>query len=248
MAFLLEIACDSIQSALNAQAGGATRIELCDNLAQGGITPSLGKIKLAKELLSIPVFVLIRPRKGDFLYSDIEFRVMLENIEYAKKMGADGIVSGILLSNGQVDIERNKRLVEAAQPLSFTFHRAFDMCIDEKEALEQLIEMGMQTVLTSGRAENVVAGKETLAQLVQQADNRIQIMAGGGLRAHNVMQIIPLGITAFHSSAKEVVHSEMNFRGHTPMGTESVQSEFQWPVVSKASVQQLKKNINYISF
>lgn len=244
MNIFLEIACDSLQSALNAEAGGASRIELCDNLAQGGITPSIGKITLTKELLSIPVFILIRPRKGDFLYSDLEFRLMLENIEQAKKAGADGIVSGILLPDGSLDIARTKKLVEASQPLSFTFHRAFDMCSDAEKALEQLIELGVDTVLSSGQAKDVLAGKEALTKLVSQAANRIQIMAGGGLRAHNIAAVSETGVQAFHSSAKGDVKSKMLFRGHTPMGSESVEEEFEWKEVNSDLVNQLIRHAN----
>ncbi len=243
MNYTLEIACDSLQSALYAQEAGATRIELCDNLAQGGITPSIGKIKLAKELLNIPVFVLIRPRKADFLYSDLEFRLMLENIAAVKKAGADGIVSGVLLANGKIDIVRTKALMEAAQSLSFTFHRAFDMCENADFALEQLIELGVDTVLTSGQAANVVDGKAQLARLVQQAQGRIQIMAGGGLRPHNVASILETGARALHSSAKSKVNSKMSFRGNTPMGDAAAQEEFEWNEVNRDILNELIKNI-----
>lgn len=237
---LLEIACDSLQSARNAQAGGATRIELCDNLAQGGITPSYGKIKLAKQQLDIPVFVLIRPRKGDFLYSELEFELMLEDIRVAKDLGADGIVSGILQADGCIDVERTKAFVKTAEGMHFSFHRAFDMCCEAAVALEQLIDLGIDTILTSGQAANVLDGEANLRQYVQQAAGRIQIMAGGGLRIHNVEQVAKTGVRAFHSSAKHMLQSKMQYRGNTKMGDESVQEEFQWAEVSSELVSALR--------
>ena len=151
----LEICVESVTSALNAQTGGADRIELCDNLHQGGITPGAGKIVLAKKLLHIPVFVLIRPRKGDFLYSDIEFDTLLEDIALARQLGADGIVSGALLPDGNIDLARIRLMLEAAEGLPFTFHRAFDMCRDPLRAIDELAELGVQRILRLGRGIHV---------------------------------------------------------------------------------------------
>lgn len=238
---ILEICCASLPSALAAQSGGADRIELCANLAQGGITPSAATILLAKKYLSIPVFVLIRPRKADFCYTDLEFEVMLENIRLAKSMGADGIVSGVLLKNGQIDLERTRLLVEATTPLAFTFHRAFDMCQNPLVALEELINLGVQRILTSGQKASAIAGKTTLEQLVQQANKRIHIMAGGGIRPHNVHKLLGINdLNEFHASAKHFVSSTMEFRGVTNMGTEDLDAEFCWEEVDEGSVKALK--------
>ena len=179
----LEICCDTVQSAITAQENGADRIELCENLAQGGVTPSAAKIKLAKQHLDIPVFVLIRPRKADFLYDDIDFDIMLEDIEQAKALGADGIVSGVLLPNGEMDINRMHQLVKAAAPLPFTCHRAFDMCLNPELAIEGLIRIGVTRILTSGQEPNAVLGKKNLSKFAAIANHRLSIMACGDLLA-----------------------------------------------------------------
>ncbi|MEM9888317.1 MAG: copper homeostasis protein CutC [Bacteroidota bacterium] len=240
----LEIACDSIRSAVEAERGGAHRIELCDNLAQGGITPSAAKIQLAKKYLSIPVFVLIRPRKGDFLYSDLEMETMLANIQIAKDLGADGIVSGCLNADGTLAQQQLAQLLAAATPLSFTFHRAFDMCRAADVVLEQLIQFGVDRVLTAGQATSAIVGKEQIAQWVAQAAGRIQIMAGAGIRAHNIQQLLDIpGLTAFHSSAKRKQRSQMQYKGQAAMGRENVEQEFEWTMVSEEEVRRMVEEI-----
>lgn len=238
---ILEICCDSLVSALNAQAGGADRIELCTNLAQGGTTPSAATIKLAKKYLDIPVYVLIRPRKADFCYTETEFEVMLENIQIAKSLEADGVVAGILLKNGDIDLERTRLLIAAAQPLAFTFHRAFDMSREPLVALEQLIDLGIENILTSGLQASAIGGKVMLKKLVKQANSRIHIMAGGGIRPHNIQELLAIeGLCHFHASAKSTVYSQMEFKGVTNMGSEDLSSEFCWEEVNLATVREMK--------
>ncbi len=241
---LLEIACDSIFSAINAQAGGADRIELCDNLAQGGITPSAAKIKLAKKYLSIPIFVLVRPRPSDFLYSEYEFQTMLEDIDCAKQFNADGIVSGVLHRDGSLDLERTQQLVEATAPLPFTFHRAFDMCSTPALAMEELINLGVQRILTSGQKTTALEGQSNIAQWVAQANRRIEIVAGSGIRANNIKHLLNIaGLNEFHSSAKKLVRSQMQYKGNATMSASNLEDEFQWFEVDTQEVANMKKEI-----
>ncbi|MEL6943359.1 MAG: copper homeostasis protein CutC [Bacteroidota bacterium] len=242
--YILEIACDSVQSALNAALGGADRIELCENLAQGGVTPSASKIKLAKSKVDIPVFALIRPRKGDFLYSDLELETMLESIQMAKELGADGIVSGILQANGELNFSQMQQLIEAANPLPFTCHRAFDMCSNPTLALEQLVELGVARILSSGQRSSAIEGKINLENFVRLASGRIKILAGAGIRPHNISTLLSIDdLWEFHSSAKEVVKSKMQYFGVAKMGSENLEKEFEWEEASIELVQQLKAKL-----
>jgi copper homeostasis protein len=237
----LEICVDSIQSAINAQANGADRIELCDNLFQGGITPSAGKIKLAKEYLKIPVFILIRPRKSDFLYSDLEFELMLKDIEMAKFFGADGIVSGVLKEDATFDLPRMQTLVEAANPLPFTCHRAFDRCAEPLEALKNLADIGVQRILTSGQQPNAVEGIELLDKLAHKAPNGLQIMACGNLLPENIEPLLKIKqLKEFHAAVLGPVHSRMKIKGNAPMGEEALSQEFEW----KEAVPELVKGLS----
>lgn len=209
---MLEICCANIASALNAQAGGADRIELCDNLWEGGTTPSFGMLKVLRQELKIQIFVLIRPRGGDFLYSDTEFKVMLQDIYLAKELGVDGIVSGILKADGTVDCDRTTALIEAASPLPFTFHRAFDCCRDLNEALEDIILCGAKRILTSGGKNSVAEGIELLTALNKQAAGRIIILPGGGINSQNIQLIKEkTGCSEFHLSAKKLSKSELQY-------------------------------------
>ena len=237
----LEICCDSIHSAINAQNGGADRIELCENLAQGGVTPSAGKIKMAKRLLDIPVFVLIRPRKADFLYSQEEFDIMLEDISVAKSLGADGIVSGILKANGEFDYPRMQKLVEQSYPLPFTCHRAFDMCKNPEEAIQQFIEIGVKRILSSGQEPNALLGKANLERFAKLAGQDLSIMVCGNLLPDNIRELSSIEqIREFHSAPNHQISSEMIYRGITPMGDESTDLEFQWQVVDPVLVRGMK--------
>lgn len=206
----IEICAANLLSALHAAAAGADRIELCDNLWEGGTTPSAGMLKLLRRELKIEIFVLIRPRGGDFLYSPLEFEVMLEDIQIAKEIGADGIVSGVLMDNGTVDCNRTSLLVEAAYPLPFSFHRAFDCCENLEAALEDLIFCGAKRVLTSGGCNSVPEGLQMIKQLQKQAAGRIIILPGGGINAENIGLIKKeTGCTEFHLSAKKPLKSDM---------------------------------------
>ena len=242
MPYTLEICCDSVASAIAAAQGGAHRIELCENLAQGGVTPSAAKIKLAKAKINIPVFVLIRPRKADFLYSELEFDIMLEDIRLAKDMGADGIVSGVLNANGTIDEPRTRQLIAAAAPLPFTFHRAFDMCQSPLAAIDLLAQMGARRILTSGQQATAEAGKANIERFVQYAGQRISIMACGELLPDNIAPLLNIeGLTEFHSAARTEVKSRMVYTGGVNMGDEAVQDEFRWQVVDENLVRGMQQ-------
>ena len=241
MPYTLEICCDSVASAIAAARGGANRIELCENLAQGGVTPSAAKIKLAKARLNIPVFVLIRPRKADFLYSELEFEIMLEDIRQAKALGADGIVSGALKADGAIDEARTRQMVETAHPLPFTFHRAFDMCHSPFQAIDQLAELGVKRILTSGQQPTALQGKSNIKSFVLYAGDRIGIMACGELLPENIGALLDIqGLTELHSAARREVQSQMSYTGAVNMGDESVQDEFRWQEVDEVLVQGMR--------
>jgi copper homeostasis protein len=187
---LVEAAVETLDSALAAERAGADRIELCDNLSDGGTTPGAGLIAAVAEQMRLPVFVLIRPRAGDFVYSDDEFDQMTRDVELAGRMGIAGIVTGVLTSDGRVDVRRTRTLVKAAAGLPVTFHRAIDSAVELPAALEEAIEAGASRVLTSGGAATAVEGVDLIAALVGQARERISVIAGGGIREHNVRDVI----------------------------------------------------------
>ena len=198
----IEICAYSLESCINAQVGGAKRIELCGGLGEGGTTPSAGLIEVVKSSVSIPVYVMIRPRGGDFVYDVFEEQVMRKDIDMAKKLGADGVVLGVLLPDGQVDVARTKALVDYAFPLKVTFHRALDLTPDPIKALQDVIKTGAERILTSGLKANALAGIETLRQLAQEAGDQIEIMAGAGVNAANARQLKDAGVHALHFTAK----------------------------------------------
>ncbi len=180
---LFEICIDSVDGAVAAQQGGAQRVELCDNLVEGGTTPSIGTIRLARANIAIGLNVIIRPRGGDFCYTPLEFEVMRQDILAAREAGADGVVIGLLQPDGRVDAARTRALVELARPLSVTFHRAIDLCRDPLEALEDLAAIGVDRILTSGCRPTALEGAEVIAGLVRRSNGRVVIMAGGGVTA-----------------------------------------------------------------
>src|SRR6187397_3166229 len=184
--YQLEVIAFNIASCLIAEKAGAHRIELCDNSGEGGTTPSYGLIKLAREKTSLQLYPIIRPRGGDFLYTDEEFTVMMNDVKLCRDLGCDGVVIGLLNEDGTIDTERTKRLIEAAYPLGVTFHRAFDRVYDHRKALEDVIRCGCERILTSGLQPTVTDGVETLKALVDQADERIIIMPGSGIRSTNL--------------------------------------------------------------
>ena len=198
----LEIACFNLESALIAQKNGADRVELCAEMKLGGTTPSLKVIKEARKYLKIDLFVMIRPRGGNFIYSNEEFEVMKKQILEIKKLNVNGFVFGILKDDNAINKAQNSELVELAKPFSCTFHRAFDLVLNPSEALENIVECGFQTVLTSGNATNVNYGIDQLEFLVKKANNKIKIMPGGGVRSSNIEMIkLKTKASFFHSSA-----------------------------------------------
>lgn len=198
----IEIACFNPESAMIAFENGADRIELCDGLSEGGTTPGFETAKTLREKINIPIFVMIRPRGGDFTYSEAEFEQMKEELTQLKTVNVDGFVFGILDENDEVNVEQNKALVELANPLPCTFHRAFDRAKDLENSLEKVIECGFKTILTSGQKPNVSEGKENLKKLVELSNGRIEILVGGGLRSTNIEEIREFTNAGyFHSSA-----------------------------------------------
>lgn len=198
----IEIACFDVSSAILAAEGGADRIELCSNYSIGGVTPPLEWIEKVKASTNVPIRVMIRPREGDFCYSWEEFEVMKSTINACKEIGIEGVVFGILNSEGMLDIERNTFLRNLAFPLACTFHRAFDVLLDKQEALESLIKIGFDTVLTSGVISSAREGVDVLRELVIQADNRIIVMPGGGVRSSNIIFIDKnVGASFYHTAA-----------------------------------------------
>lgn len=209
----LEIACFNLESALIAQENGADRIELCNGIKVGGTTPTVAIIENAKQNVSVHLYVMIRPRGGNFVYSDEEFQLMKQDILKIKTIGVTGFVFGILTNNHTIDIEKNKELIDLAEPIPCTFHRAFDAVENYNKALENVIECGFSTVLTSGTFSNVMEGKNVLRELVIQAKDRITIMPGGGLRSTNISELDELvNANFYHSSAiidgSEIANSE----------------------------------------
>lgn len=212
---VLENCSNSIQSSIEAQKGGAIRVELCDNLAEGGTTPSLSQIQLTRENIDIQLNVIIRPRGGDFLYSDLEFESMKQDIHHCGKSKCDGVVIGILNADGTVDIERNKILVNIAREynMSVTFHRAFDRCADLFKSLEDIINLGCDRILTSGGRKTALEGKEVIKKLIEQANGRIIIMPGSGINENNIAELVEAtGLIEFHGSFRSRYNGKMQYQ------------------------------------
>lgn len=213
MPFLLEICVDSVESAVTAESAGAGRIELCSALSEGGVTPSAGLIESVCSNTGIKVHVLIRPRGGDFLYSDSEFSVMRRDIDMAGEKGADGIVTGILNNDGTVDLERTALIADYAAPMAVTFHRAFDLCRDAQRAVEDIISVGASRILTSGQARSAIEGAQLIRNLVDAAGNRISIMPGGGIDEYNIALLAGItGAREYHMTGRRQTDSAMTFR------------------------------------
>ncbi len=209
----LEVCANSAQSCIEAQRGGAHRVELCAGIPEGGTTPSYGEIKAARQGISIELNVIIRPRGGDFLYSTLEVETMAEDIRIAKSLGADGVVFGCLRPDGTIDTQMCKALLQECDGLSTTFHRAFDVCLNPLEALEDIISLGFDRILTSGAKPTALEGKELIKALVQRAENRIKIMAGSGVNPTNIQELYNYtGAREFHSSARHEIPSAMQYQ------------------------------------
>jgi copper homeostasis protein len=239
---LIEVCVDSVNSALAAERGGAQRVELCSDLLEGGITPSLGLIETVRSRISIALHPIIRPRPGNFCYSDDEFNVMRRDIEYAKRAGADGVVFGILDLAGKVDISRNRELVELARPLSVTFHRAFDMSADLHRSLEDVCRTGADRVLTSGGEPDCLQGVATISSLVKSAGDRITLMAGGGITPSNAAHILEhTGVSEIHVGlATPVKASVIHGNPRVSLG-KTRGREYERTEVLEASVRDLKR-------
>ncbi|MFL9484114.1 copper homeostasis protein CutC [Chitinophagaceae bacterium LWZ2-11] len=234
----LEIAVFNIQSAIQASQAGADRIELCENPFDGGTTPSYGTLKTVREKITIPVFPIIRPRGGDFLYNEDEFSIMMYDVLLCKDLGYGGVVIGLLHADGTIDVERTTRLVEIAYPMDVTFHRAFDRCKEPLQAMEDIINCGCQRILTSGQVPNAYDGKELIKQLVKQADDRIIIMPGSGVRSNNINELKQYtDAQEFHSSARKNAGTEMQFVNA------SMQEELMNIIVDEDEVRKMKENL-----
>ena len=239
--YQFEVCANSVESCLAAQAGGADRVELCAGIPEGGTTPSYGDIATARELLThTRLHVIIRPRGGDFLYTPLEQRIMLKDIENARRLGVDGVVFGCLTPEGDIDIALMKQLLEAAQGMSVTFHRAFDVCRQPKQALETLIQLGCYRILTSGAQPTAEQGIPLLKELQAQADGRIILLAGCGVNENNIARIASeTGIREFHFSAREQLTSGMQFRNEAvSMGGTVCIDEYSRPVTTAERVRK----------
>jgi copper homeostasis protein len=248
MKFKLEICVDSTESAIVAQNAGADRVELCNNLIEGGTTPGLGTIVSVRNNLSIGLNVIIRPRSGDFLYTDLEFDIMRRDIEICGENGVNGVVLGILKSDGTIDVERTAKLVEIAHPMEVTFHRAFDMCTDPLTGLEDVISTGSARLLTSGQKNKALDGIETIKSLVKQAGKRILVMPGSGINDANISQIaIATGAKEFHLTGRKIVDSEMIFRKEgIAMGGSAGIKEFSRKVTDPELIKRIIGILNLI--
>ncbi|WP_447641237.1 MULTISPECIES: copper homeostasis protein CutC [Chitinophagaceae] len=233
---VLEIAVFNIASAIAAEQASADRIELCENPADGGTTPSYGTLKTIREKIKIPVFPIIRPRDGDFLYSDVEFEVMKKDLQMVKELGFPGAVIGLLHQDGTVDMTRTKELVAIGSNMQLTFHRAFDRCKNPLQALEDIVQTGCARILTSGQKPNVNDAKDLIKTLIQKADNRVIILPGSGVRSQGLRELmLETGAGEFHSSARTELLSNMDFT--VPSMQETLASTF----VNVEEVKQMKE-------
>lgn len=239
--YQFEICANSVESCIAAQDGGANRVELCAGIPEGGTTPSYGEIAMAREMLTTTrLHVIIRPRGGDFLYSAMEVKTMLKDIETARQLGADGVVFGCLTGDGEVDCTSMRILMEASKGLSVTFHRAFDVCSHPQKALEQIIELGCNRILTSGQQPTAEQGICLLKELHKQAAGRITLLAGCGVNENNIARIaVETGINEFHFSARESIQSGMKFRNEAvSMGGTVHINEYERNVTSVRRVKE----------
>ncbi len=239
---IVEVCVDSVESALAAENGGADRVELCDNLLEGGTTPSAGAMAVARERLRIGLHVILRPRGGDFCYSETELAIMMRDVDVAKRIGVDGVVIGLLRSNGTVDGERARALIEAARPMTVTFHRAFDMARDPHEALEDVIGLGCERLLTTGQEPSALEGLDLLTDLVRRAADRIVVMPGG-VHERNVRKVVAAtGAHEVHVTGTTSVPSPMEYRNpRVFMGGELRPAEYSRLVTDPARIRRLRE-------
>lgn len=242
---LLESCVHSVASTIASAAGGAGRVELCDNLVEGGTTPSAGTIARCVERSPIPVFVIVRPRGGDFLYDDDEVAVMERDVVNASSLGAAGVVAGALRAEGTVDREVMRRLVDAARPLSVTFHRAFDMSRNLSEALDDLLALGVDRVLTSGGAARALDGVDTIAALVRHAAGQLIVMAGGGVRSDHVAQLVArTGVSEVHARLMKPVESAMRYRVDLGVSRPFTPNEYEHAETSRDAVAAMVRALD----
>lgn len=231
---------DSVESAINAEKGGASRLELCSNLVEGGTTPSLGLLRVIKDRVKIPIYVMLRPHGGDFVYSEDDYQVMKKNLVLFKENGADGIVFGILTPDGEIDVTRSNEVIQLSRPLPVTFHRAFDMVKDPVNSLNTLISLGVDRVLTSGQDSTALEGLPLLASLVKQAKDEIIVVPGGGITERNLQRILEeSGAKEFHCSARSSRDSTMVYRNQcVSMGASYGPPEFSIKVADTTRVER----------
>lgn len=244
--YILECCVDSVESAINAKSGGASRIELCSNLIIGGTTPDIALVGEIRKHTDIRIHALIRPRFGDFCYSKYEMEIMKSQIRALKEAGVEGVVIGVLDENGNLDISKMQELLQEASGLSVTLHRAFDMCRDPFQALDEAIQLGINTILTSGQKQSAWEGRELLKELVEKAEGRIDIMAGAGIGASVIQKLIPVtGGTSYHMSGKVTLDSQMKYRkADVSMGLPSLSEYEIWQTSEeavRAAVEVLEK-------
>lgn len=239
-----ELCAYSVEACRIASKLGVNRVELCASPAEGGVTPSLATIERVSQIEGLDVSVMIRPRGGDFLYSDDEFQTMLKDIEYARKAGATGVVFGVLTADGRVDVERTRALVEASKGMETTFHRAVDMTEDYEAAVEAVIEAGCNRILTSGGYDKAIDGIENIRRAVEISHGRIEIMAGSGVVASNAKALKEVGVDALHFSAKTMVMGGMKYRNpRISMGGTTAVDEFALRTVDENEVKEILKLI-----
>jgi copper homeostasis protein len=240
-----EVCVETFDVAVAAENTGVTRIELCSALALGGLTPPNSLIQKVCQTLKIPVNVMVRPRAGDFLYSKNEFELMLHDVEHTKTCGAAGIVFGILNEDGHVDVKRCKQIIDVAGPMHVTFHRAFDMTVDPFLALEEIVSLGVDTILTSGKRQVAEDGLELIRELVKRANDRISIMAGSGVNAQNILLLHEAGVLTFHFSAQKKVRSKMRYVNPTlqSMGNNVDESEYNLVEFDSVKMEKIKEAI-----
>ncbi len=242
---LVEACANSLTSALAAQAGGAARVELCAALIEGGVTPSAAVIELARQQLNIRLHVLIRPRGGDFCYDDTEVAVMTRDIEFCRSVGVDGVVIGMLAPDGSVDVERTRALVAAARPMQVTFHRAFDMAADADRALDDVLALGVERLLTSGQRGSAFEGRGLIAELVRRAGARLIVMPGAGIHEGNVRELVEAtGVREVHLSGQSKIASRMIYRNpHVFMGVPGL-PEYEIGVTDAGKIRRVVEAAN----
>lgn len=244
MNYTIEIATTDFNSTEAAVKGGADRIELCSALSEGGLTASFGLIEICRQKFSLPIFPIIRPRGGDFLYNDDEYNIIKTDVTLCKQIGCDGIVIGFLKRDGRIDKKRIAKIVELAFPMEVSFHRAFDRCVDPFQALEEILEAGCQRILTSGQQPTAMEGTELIKKLVDAAANRIVIMPGSGLKKENIKAIAELtGAQEFHAALRNTVKSKMEFihSSFQSMGN------YERPGILEEDVRAFRQELNALS-